>query len=93
MADQFDPPLVVDDEFGAREICCAMDAIEFLEEWPLQRRCKLHRAASEACCAAYDGRTPAGDARTAFEMWARMAHIVVTRQLEAVRQGGVFEIC
>ncbi|TIP37946.1 MAG: DUF982 domain-containing protein, partial [Mesorhizobium sp.] len=64
-----------------------------LEEWPQQRRCKLHRAASEACCAAYDGRTPVEDARAAFESWARMAHIAVTQQLEAVRKGEIFEIC
>ncbi|RWE81931.1 MAG: DUF982 domain-containing protein [Mesorhizobium sp.] len=93
MADRFDPPLLVDDEFGPREICCALDAIEFLEEWPLQQRCKLHRCATEACCAAYDGRMSVGDARAAFEIWARMAHIAVTRQFEAVRKGEIFEIC
>ncbi|WFP74516.1 DUF982 domain-containing protein [Mesorhizobium sp. WSM4906] len=93
MADRFNPPLLVADESGLRTICCAMDAIEFLEEWPLQWRCKLHRSASEACCAAYDGRMPVRDARAAFESWAKMAHIAVARQLEAVRKGGIFEIC
>ncbi|MDG4877634.1 DUF982 domain-containing protein [Mesorhizobium sp. WSM4935] len=93
MTDRFDPPLLVADEYGLRTICCAMDAIEFLEEWPFQHRCKLHRSASEACCAAYDGRTPVSDARVAVESWARLAHVSVTRQLEAVRKGEIFEIC
>ncbi|MDF3156606.1 DUF982 domain-containing protein [Mesorhizobium sp. XAP10] len=36
-----------------------MDAIEFLEEWPVERRGLLHGAACDTCYSAYDGRKSA----------------------------------
>ncbi|TJV19674.1 DUF982 domain-containing protein [Mesorhizobium sp.] len=95
MTDLFDPPLQVDDEFGPRAICCLMDAIEFLEEWPFEKRCKVHLKASEACCAAYDGRQPIDAARVAFRSWVSVAGVrtCISVQLDAVERAGVFEIC
>ncbi|MDX8450870.1 DUF982 domain-containing protein [Mesorhizobium captivum] len=70
-ADTFTEPVLVDDPpFGVRTIRCAMDAIEFLEEWPFEKRCGLHFLASDTCCAAYDGRGPITAARKAFVAWA-----------------------
>lgn len=68
--DVFAEPVLVDDApFGVRKIRCAMDAIEYLEEWPLEKRCCLHSRASDACCAAYDGRDTIAAARKAFVTW------------------------
>ncbi|TIT82343.1 MAG: DUF982 domain-containing protein, partial [Mesorhizobium sp.] len=41
------PIFVRDDGFVLRRIDCVMDAIEFLEEWAVERRGLLHAAASE----------------------------------------------
>ncbi|WP_245456466.1 MULTISPECIES: DUF982 domain-containing protein [unclassified Mesorhizobium] len=60
-----------------------MDAIEFLEEWPIEQRGRLHSCASEVCCAAYDGRRPADHARQIFIAWARDAGIAVGLSLDA----------
>ncbi|WP_051334183.1 DUF982 domain-containing protein [Mesorhizobium sp. WSM3224] len=73
-------PVVGDDApFGVRKIRCAMDAIEFLEEWPFERRGSLHSRASDACCAAYDGRGSTEAARKAFVTWAIQTGVCVDR--------------
>ncbi|MDX8527944.1 DUF982 domain-containing protein [Mesorhizobium sp. MSK_1335] len=95
MADIFEPPVLVDDApFGVRPICCTMDAIEFLEEWPFERRSKLHACASEACCAAYDGRCEADAARKAFVAWARWAGVSAcgSAVIDAVERAGVVDV-
>ena len=86
---------VTDGPLGVREIGCAMEAIEFLEEWPHGKRCPLHARAIEACCAAYDGRDGSAAAGRAFEAWARSAGVSfrAALQLEAVERAGIFEIC
>lgn len=43
----FQQAIFVRDGFDLRKIECVMDAIEFLEEWPVERRGLLHAAASE----------------------------------------------
>ncbi|WP_245454835.1 MULTISPECIES: DUF982 domain-containing protein [unclassified Mesorhizobium] len=48
-----------------------MDAIEFLEEWPVDRRGLLHAAACETYCSAYDGRKSVEAAHKIFTTWAR----------------------
>ncbi|PBB23963.1 hypothetical protein CK228_24480 [Mesorhizobium sp. WSM4312] len=95
MADIFEPPLLVDDtSFGKRSIRDAMDAIEFLEEWPFEKRSKLHACACEACCAAYDGRCEAKAAREAFIAWARWAGIIASgaAMFEGKERAGVVEL-
>lgn len=39
-----------------REIASLADAVEFLNEWPQDRRDPVHEAALKACYDAYDGR-------------------------------------
>ncbi|WP_292326206.1 DUF982 domain-containing protein [Mesorhizobium sp.] len=46
-----------------------MDAIEFLEEWPVERRGLPHAAACETCYAAYDGRKSLEAAQKTFMTW------------------------
>ncbi|PBC09672.1 DUF982 domain-containing protein [Mesorhizobium sp. WSM3859] len=82
--DVFSRPVLINDEFlGPRSICCAMDAIEFLEEWPIEQRGRLHSCASDFCCAAYDGRRPADLARQMFIAWACEVGIAVGLSFDA----------
>lgn len=70
--DVFDKPVFVKaGKYSIQEIGCVMDAIEFMEEWPVHRHSVMHGTALSACYAAYDGRKPVDTARKAFEMWAR----------------------
>ncbi|WP_245272811.1 DUF982 domain-containing protein [Mesorhizobium sp. LNHC221B00] len=59
-----------------QKIDCVMDAIEFLEEWPVEKRGLLHAAACEACYSAYDGRKPVEAAHKAFTTWARKIGVI-----------------
>lgn len=70
------PIFVREDGFVLRKIECVMDAIEFLEEWPVERRGLLHAAASETCCSAYDGRKSVEAAHKTFTTWARRVGVV-----------------
>ena len=95
MSDAFVPPLLVEHaSFGLRLISDAMEAIEFLEEWPFEQRSKLHAGACEACCAAYDGRCQAEAARKAFIAWAREAGVRACGSVifEGVERAGVVEL-
>ncbi len=95
MADTFDPPVLVEhSSFGVRVIRDAMDAIEFLEEWPFEQRDKLHACACEACFAAYDGRCEAEAARKALIAWARCEGVRACGSVmfEAVERAGVVEL-
>ena len=95
MADTFEPPLLVEhSSFGVRVIQDALDAIEFLEEWPSEQRDKLHARACEACFAAYDGRCEAEAARKALIAWARCEGVRACGSVmfEAVERAGVVEL-
>jgi len=70
------PIFVRDDGFVLRKIECIMDAIEFLEEWPVERRGLLHAAASETCCSAYDGRKSVEAAHKTSPIWARRVGVI-----------------
>ncbi|CDX43207.1 conserved hypothetical protein [Mesorhizobium sp. SOD10] len=70
-SDAFRRPAFVGENGCIRKIDCVMDAIEFSEEWPVEKRGLLHAAATEACYAAYDGRKPLEGAYKAFTAWAR----------------------
>ena len=91
--DAFRDLVFVDDApFGTRSIGSVMDAIEFLEEWPVERRGGLHLQASEICCAAYDGRCLVDVARQAFARWARRIGIIAcapSRPLELEDSDGI----
>ncbi|RWC97962.1 MAG: DUF982 domain-containing protein [Mesorhizobium sp.] len=70
------PIFLRDDGFVLRRIDCVMDAIEFLEEWPVERRGLLHAAASETCCSAYDGGKSVEAAHKTFRTWARRVGVI-----------------
>jgi hypothetical protein len=70
------PIFVRDDGCVLRKIECLMDAIEFLEEWPVERRGLLHAAACETCCSAYDGRKSVEAAHKTFTTWARRVKVI-----------------
>jgi hypothetical protein len=74
--DTFKQAIFVRNEGDVRKLDCVMDAIEFLEEWPVQRRGLLHAAASEACYAAYDGRKSVEAAHKTFTTWARRVDVI-----------------
>jgi hypothetical protein len=70
------PVYVRDDGYSIREIGCVMDAIEFLEEWPIERRGLLHAAACDTCYSAYDGRKSVEAAHKSFMTWARRVGVI-----------------
>ena len=73
----FKQPVFVRDEGRVvQKIGCVMDAIEFLEEWPVERRGLLHAAASDACYSAYDGRNSVEAANRNFTTWARRVAVI-----------------
>ncbi|PZV34465.1 DUF982 domain-containing protein [Mesorhizobium kowhaii] len=59
-----------------QEIASRADAIDFLNEWPGDRRDLIHEAALRACYDAYDGRKPVSTARNAFFGFAKRAAIL-----------------
>ncbi|GLS35124.1 hypothetical protein GCM10010869_07120 [Mesorhizobium tianshanense] len=59
-----------------QEIASLADAIDFLNEWPENRRDLIHEAALKACYDAYDGRKPVSAARNAFFGFAKRAAIL-----------------
>ncbi|MER8440414.1 DUF982 domain-containing protein [Mesorhizobium sp. M1312] len=59
-----------------QEIASLADAIDFLNEWPEDRRDPIHEATLRACYDAYDGRKPVSAARNAFFGFAKRAAIL-----------------
>ncbi|BAB54576.1 DUF982 domain-containing protein [Mesorhizobium japonicum] len=59
-----------------QEIASLADAIDFLNEWPEDRRDPIHEAALRTCYDAYDGRKPVSVARNAFFDFAKRAAIL-----------------
>ena len=72
----FESPVLVYDGEAIREIGGVWDAIEFMEEWPVQRRGLIYETALDACYAAHDGRKPLETARRALATWARRSEIL-----------------
>ncbi|MER8748039.1 DUF982 domain-containing protein [Mesorhizobium sp. M1050] len=50
--------------------------MDFLNDWPEDRRDVIHEAALRACCDAYDRRKPVSVARNAFFGFAKRAAIL-----------------
>lgn len=59
-----------------QEIASLAHAIDFLNEWPENRRDLLHEAALKACYDAFDGRKPVSAAHNAFSGFAQRAAIL-----------------
>ena len=93
----FDSPVFV--RSGAsliQEIACVEDALEFLYEWPKNRRGPIYETALRACRRAFDSDYPCNAARDAFCGFAKTARILeeVTAPLpwmadNAGRSGGM----
>ncbi|MEI9402062.1 DUF982 domain-containing protein [Mesorhizobium argentiipisi] len=76
-----------------QEIASLADAIEFLDEWPGDRRDLIHETALRACYDAHDARKPVSAARNAFLGFSKRAGILVdptsaTKWIAACKSGG-----
>jgi hypothetical protein len=72
----FDSPVFVKSgESLIQEIACLEDALEFLYEWPKDRRDAIYEAALRGCQRAFDGGYPLSSAREAFRGFAKSANI------------------
>ncbi|EHK52363.1 DUF982 domain-containing protein [Allomesorhizobium alhagi] len=70
------PVFIKHGSYLVQEIVDLAIAIEFLEEWPEDRRNLIHATALRACYQAHDGRKPMGIARYAFVGFAKRAGIL-----------------
>jgi hypothetical protein len=59
-----------------QEIACLEDALEFLYEWPKNRRGPIYETALRACQRAFDSDYPRSAARDAFAGFAKSAKIL-----------------
>ncbi|RRH88739.1 DUF982 domain-containing protein [Mesorhizobium tamadayense] len=76
-SETFSSPLFVRHAaYIVQEIASLADAVDFLNEWPPDRRDLVHEAALKACYDAYDGRKPVSAARNAFFGFAKRAAIL-----------------
>ncbi|MBN9034283.1 MAG: DUF982 domain-containing protein [Rhizobiales bacterium] len=73
----FDSPVFVKDgSFTIVEIASIRDAIDFLEEWPVELQDVPYETISRACYSALDGSYPLSSARDNFVKWAKAANIL-----------------
>ncbi|TGQ67413.1 DUF982 domain-containing protein [Mesorhizobium sp. M00.F.Ca.ET.186.01.1.1] len=59
-----------------QEIACLEDALEFLYEWPKNRRGPIYETALRACQRAFDSDYPLTAAREAFSGFAKAARVL-----------------
>ncbi|RWA69252.1 DUF982 domain-containing protein [Mesorhizobium sp. M1C.F.Ca.ET.193.01.1.1] len=72
----FDSPVFVKNGNSLiQEIGCIEDALEFLYEWPKNRRGPIYETALRACQCAFDSDYPLSAAREAFCGFAKSARI------------------
>jgi hypothetical protein len=73
----FDRPVFVKNaRLIVQEIACLDEALDYLDEWPSNRRGPIFDTARRACHRAFDGLLPLSAAREAFAGWARSARIL-----------------
>ncbi len=70
------PIFVKNGAYMVQEIADLGDAIDFLEEWPEDRRNLIHETALRACYQAHGGLKPISVARDAFLGFAKRAGIL-----------------
>jgi hypothetical protein len=70
------PVFVKDSNTIVQEIAGLADALDYLDEWPANRRGTIYDTARRACVRAHDGLVPVSVAREAFAGWARSARIL-----------------
>ena len=78
MNDKFfeNPVYVKHGSFVVQEIQCVMDALDFLDGWPDDRRGMMFQITQTALYRAHDGMMPIVAARNAFTQWARSVGIL-----------------
>ena len=69
------PVFVKSSDSLIQEIACLEDALEFLYEWPQNRRGTIYETALRACQRAFDNSYPRSAARQAFCGFAKSAKI------------------
>lgn len=67
---------VKDGPFTIVEIASIDDAIDFLDEWPIELQDVLHETTMRVCHSAHDGRHPLSSARDAFVEWAKSTDVL-----------------
>ncbi len=73
----FDSPVFVKQgDCLIQEIACLEDALEFLYDWPRERRGPIHATALRACQKAFETDYPLAAARSAFAGFARSSRIL-----------------
>ncbi|AZO08724.1 MULTISPECIES: DUF982 domain-containing protein [unclassified Mesorhizobium] len=73
----FDSPVLVKSGNSViEEVACLEDALEFLYEWPKNRRGPIYETALRACQRAFDSDYPLKAARDAFCGFAKAARIL-----------------
>ncbi|RUW46296.1 DUF982 domain-containing protein [Mesorhizobium sp. M1A.F.Ca.ET.072.01.1.1] len=76
-AEAFSSPIFVKRaSYIVQEIASPADAIEFLNEWPEDRRDLTYETALRACCDAYAGHIPVAAASNAFIGFAKRVAIL-----------------
>ena len=72
----FDSPVFVKNGGSLiQETACLDDALEFLYDWPKERRGPIHQTALRACQRAFESDYPLSAARDAFSGFAKAAQI------------------
>ncbi|ASW09688.1 DUF982 domain-containing protein [Rhizobium sp. 11515TR] len=67
----FDRPLFVRRKHFIQEICCLDDIVDFLEEWPEEKRGAAHVVMLRACRDAVVGQFPLSAVRKNFERFLK----------------------
>ncbi|OEC96192.1 DUF982 domain-containing protein [Rhizobium sp. YK2] len=67
----FDRPLFVRGKHFIQEICCLDDIVDFLEEWPEEKRDVAHVVMLRACRDAVVGQFPLSAVRKNFELFLK----------------------
>lgn len=79
-AEAFSSPIFVKRaSYIVQEIASLADAIDFLNEWPEDRRDLTYETALRACCDAYAGHIPVSAASNAFVGFAKRVAILETQ--------------
>ncbi|MBS3652347.1 DUF982 domain-containing protein [Pseudaminobacter sp. 19-2017] len=63
-------------KYLVREITTVDEAIDFLEEWPEEKRDLIHETAYRTCLMAHDGQKPLGVARDAIRAFGKKKGIL-----------------
>ena len=80
MNTNFDRPIYLKEREGlVRAIFSLADAIDFLEDWPENRRDLVHEAALKTCYMAHDGHKPLEVARDAIRAFGNKKGILMKR--------------